>query len=111
MRSHPQALAAALACAASLALFAAAPAPRAQKLAANSAAASYSALEQEVIRELNLARTRPADYAAHLEELRALFSGRELRRPGRVALVTEEGPAALEEAIRFLRAARPLPPL
>ncbi|HEX8502954.1 MAG TPA: CAP domain-containing protein [Pyrinomonadaceae bacterium] len=74
-------------------------------------AAAAAALEQEVLQEINLARTRPAEYAAYLEQLRTRFDGREYRRPGRPGLMTAEGAAALEEAIGFLRAAKPLPPL
>jgi uncharacterized protein YkwD len=71
-------------------------------------AASYASLEQELIAEINLARTRPAEYAAYLEGLRPMFAGKEYRRPGKPALMTEEGAAPLEEAIKVLRAARPL---
>lgn len=93
-----------------------APAPRAdgaQTLPAARAAAAAAAdpLEQEVIGEINLARTRPAEYAAYLEQLRPYFSGKEYRRPGKPVLLTEEGMRALDEAISFLRAARPAPPL
>jgi uncharacterized protein YkwD len=64
-----------------------------------------------VLREINLVRTRPAEYAAHLEQLRTRFAGREYRRPGRPALQTAEGAVALEEAIRLLRASKPVPAL
>ena len=84
----------------------------AQSLAAANASASanpYSTLEQEVFKEINLARTRPGEYASFLEQLRPLFAGKEYRRPGKPALMTEEGAPALEEAIKFLRAAKPVP--
>jgi uncharacterized protein YkwD len=74
-------------------------------------AVSYAALEQDLLGEINLARARPAEYASYLEGLRPMFAGKEYRRPGRPALVTEEGAAALEEAIKFMRAARPAGPL
>jgi uncharacterized protein YkwD len=74
-------------------------------------AASYVALEQELAAEINLARTRPAEYAGYLEALRPMFSGKEYRRRGKPALMTEEGAAALEEAVKYLRAARPVEPL
>ena len=73
--------------------------------------ASFTTLEQEVLSEINFARTSPAQYAEHLERMRPMFAGKELRRPGKPSLLTQEGAAALEEAIRFLRAAKPLPPL
>ncbi|HYH85880.1 MAG TPA: CAP domain-containing protein [Pyrinomonadaceae bacterium] len=84
----------------------------AQKLAAVNASASvntYSTLEQEVLNEINLARTRPSEYAAFLEQLRPQFTGKEYRRPGKPVLLTEEGAPALEEAIKFLRGAKPIP--
>jgi uncharacterized protein YkwD len=70
-----------------------------------------AALEQEVFNEINLARTRPAEYAAYLEQLRPYFYGKEYRRPGMPGLLTQEGAQALDEAISFLRAARPAPAL
>lgn len=87
---------------------------RAQKLATSKASAKTDAfvpLEQDMVGEINLARTRPAEYAAYLEQLRPYFAGKEYRRPGKPALMTEEGTSALEEAIKFLRAAKPVPPL
>lgn len=82
---------------------------RAQKLAAVNIGSPT--LEQDVLGEINLARTRPGEYAAYLEQLRSYFSGKEYRRPGRPGLSTEEGAKALDEAISFLRAAKPAPAL
>ena len=73
--------------------------------------AAAAALEQEVLKEINLVRTRPAEYAAYLEQLRPYFKGKEYRRPGMPGLLTQEGAQALDEAISFLRAARPAPAL
>ncbi len=89
--------------------FAALQAPAQQLVTGN--AASFASLEQEVLQEINLARTAPARYADYLEQTRPLFVGKELRRPGQSSLLTQEGTVALEEAVRFLRAAKPLPPL
>ena len=86
------------------------PAASARQLAASKTAAT-DALEQEVLTEINLARTRPAEYATYLEQLRPYFRGKEYRRPGRAGIMTEEGARSLEEAISFLRAAKPVPPL
>ena len=63
------------------------------------------------MQEINLARTRPAEYAAYLEQLRSRYVGNEYRYPGRSGFVTAEGVRALEEAIGFLRAAKPIPAL
>jgi uncharacterized protein YkwD len=71
-------------------------------------ASAAATLEPEIVTELNLARTRPAEYATYLEQLRPLFSGKEYTPPGRTTLLTQEGVPALEEAISFLRAAKPV---
>lgn len=70
-----------------------------------------SASGQAVIRELNLARQNPALYATFVQELRSRMNGSLLVLPGHTRIRTKEGTAALDEAIRFLQSARPLPPL
>ena len=70
---------------------------------------SKTVTPEDVLRELNLARQNPARYAAVLEQLRPLYNGKYLIKPGRVRLVTKEGFRAVEEAIRFLKTARPVP--
>lgn len=70
-----------------------------------------SPLENEIIAEINLARAQPQAYASYLEELKRYYVGNQIRRPGKPAEATVEGVAALDEAIQFLRVARPLPPL
>lgn len=67
-----------------------------------------SSLEQGVVTEINLARTNPSGYAEHLIALRPYFNGRRFERPGKVAIITKEGVAAVDEAIRFLRATKPI---
>jgi uncharacterized protein YkwD len=64
-----------------------------------------------VLREINLARQNPAAYAAFVEELRVRFNGRYLVLPGQTRIYTREGLHAVDEAIRFLRSAKPLQPL
>lgn len=64
-----------------------------------------------IVREMNLARQNPAQYASFIEELRTNFQGNLLLLPGRVPLRTKEGTRALEEAIHFLRNASPQAPL
>ena len=44
------------------------------------AVGNLSSLETEVLQEMNLARTQPKAYAAHLKELRRYFRGRSNRR-------------------------------
>ncbi|MBK8573909.1 MAG: CAP domain-containing protein [Holophagaceae bacterium] len=70
-----------------------------------------TAFERAVVQEMSDARVSPRAYARHLRELRDAFEGTLWRRPGRVPLRTEEGVAALDEAIAFLEAARPVGPL
>lgn len=69
-----------------------------------------SPMERELLAEMNLARTRPGEYAAHLERLKPFYKGNVYAPPGGGSFSTREGWAAVEEAIRFLRAARPLAP-
>ena len=71
---------------------------------------ALSAFENELVQEINLARTRPQEYAAHLEQLRSFYKGNTFQLPGRPGLTTQEGAAALEEAISALRQAQPLSP-
>jgi uncharacterized protein YkwD len=71
----------------------------------------FRELEQEVVKELNTARTTPRSYASHLKDMRRYFYGKELRRPGEIAVLTKEGDAAVVEAIRFLKKVKPIPPL
>jgi hypothetical protein len=74
------------------------------------AAPSYlSALEGQVLDELNRVRVDPKGYAKKLTELRRYYNGRLLELPGQVPLLTMEGPRALDEATRALRACRPAP--
>jgi uncharacterized protein YkwD len=71
-----------------------------------------SPLEREIIDEINLARTNPQKYISFLEEYRSYYKGNSLTLPGsKSALVTNEGLAAVEEAINYLRAQKPLPAL
>jgi uncharacterized protein YkwD len=72
---------------------------------------SWSALERGILKEINFARTEPKTYASLLEARRRYYHGGLLRRPGQVPLRVQEGVAALEEAIRFLRRQRAAPRL
>ena len=69
-----------------------------------------SALEYSVLQELNLARTNPQTYARILEDYRSQFQGRLVKRPGKIDLMTSEGTAAVDEAIRELKARKPMSP-
>lgn len=63
--------------------------------------------EQELLNEINHVRANPGQYASYLEKLKPLFVGKVYKR----TLKTEEGWVAVEDAIAFLRAAKPQPPL
>jgi uncharacterized protein YkwD len=68
-----------------------------------------AAIEQDILAELNLARTQPAQYAGKLRAFRALFQGKNYRKPGsNMLMVTQEGVAAVDEAIAFLERQAPL---
>lgn len=79
-----------------------------------SALALYAAtsLERMIQQELNVVRTNPAAYVEHLKHYRALFQGRSYRQPGTEQLIhTEEGIAAIDEAIAVLQRQQPVPAL
>jgi len=82
------------------------PAPRAAaRLADNT-------LEQQVLAEINRARTDPARYAAYLESTIPYYNDKMFRRPEDVStLRTREGVPAVREAIKVLRGLRPMPAL
>jgi uncharacterized protein YkwD len=85
---------------------------RAPQPATPTASACCRALERNVLDELNRARTDPGRFAAELEARLPHFRGNIYRRPGAdVGVRTAEGAAAVREAVRVLRATRPLPPL
>jgi uncharacterized protein YkwD len=73
--------------------------------------AALVALERGVVEEMNLARRDPVGYAAIIEQRLRYYDGNLLRLPGRVPLLTDEGPAAVREAVRALRAMHPVPAL
>ncbi|MBC9031419.1 CAP domain-containing protein [Sphingomonas sp. JC676] len=71
-----------------------------------------TALERDVIAQINFARTQPREYAEWLREYRARFRGKVVRYPGNPSgLLTKEGTRAVDEAIDFLERQTPLPPI
>ncbi|MEM9540822.1 MAG: pre-peptidase C-terminal domain-containing protein [Cyanobacteria bacterium P01_E01_bin.42] len=72
--------------------------------------ADFSTLELAIINEMNRARTNPNSYADWLERQRRFFNGNILNLPGEDPVETQEGTAALDEAILYLRSLRPLFP-
>ena len=81
-------------------------------LLASTCAAAPGGIAQQMLAETNLARTAPQRYAGYLRALRRQFRGNEYLMPGSSDLVlTTEGVAALDEAVRFLEKQAPLPAL
>lgn len=66
-------------------------------------------IETAIVEETNRLRSNPQAYAAELAELRQYFKGNLLKLPGYPALETQEGVAAVDEAIRALQATAPRP--
>lgn len=76
------------------------------------AAALDEALAKQVLSEINLARSQPSSYAGFLREFRSRFQGKLYELPGSTTRVrTNEGVAAVDEAIRYLTRQKPLQPL
>src|SRR5437870_7436032 len=67
--------------------------------------------EQDLLNEINQARAHPEVYASYLEKLRPLFNGKEYKASEREVFTTQEGWSAVDEAIKFLRVAKPIGPL
>jgi uncharacterized protein YkwD len=66
--------------------------------------------ERDLLNEINQVRAQPQVYAKYLEDLKPRFSGKQYKT-GTLSVTTEEGWSAVEEAIKFLRAAKPVGPL
>ena len=68
--------------------------------------------EQDLLNEINKARAEPQVYAGYLEKLKPQFKGKVYTPEGMDSgLETQEGWDAVEDAIRFLKAAKPVGPL
>ncbi len=77
----------------------------------NPALQSLSTYEKQLLDEINYARANPQEYVKALELFRRNFRGKEIHYPEGGVLATNEGVAALDDAINFLRKQNPLPPL
>ena len=72
------------------------------------AGTSMSEAERDLLNEINQARANPQVYATYLEKLKPLFKGKEYTPKGEIGLTTQEGWSAVEDAMKFLRAAKPV---
>jgi len=75
------------------------------------AASGLSQAESDLLSEINQARAHPGVYASYLERLKPLFIGKVYSPSGQEAYTTQEGWSAVEEAMKFLRAAKLQGPL
>jgi hypothetical protein len=82
-------------------------------LGATAAVAAQSRFEEGVFTELNRFRSDPAAYAEYLRDYRPRFEGKLLVSDddSEIDIMTREGVAAVDEAIRDLRREKPLPEL
>ena len=81
-------------------------------LVATTAQAAQVEFAKQMLAETNIARTQPRRYAGYIRDLRRQFQGKSFRTAGYEEMVlTTEGVAALDEAIRFLSRQAPLPAL
>ena len=83
---------------------------RADESAANPTV-SPTALEPEILSEINRVRTDPQGYARWLQEQQQYYDGIWLKLPGEKPVRTNKGRKALEEAIAILKNQQPLSPL
>ena len=68
-----------------------------------------SPLENEIVKEINFARKNPQKYASFLVQLKQYYVGKLIQRQGEATIITNEGVSAVDEAIRFLNAAKSIP--
>jgi hypothetical protein len=75
-------------------------------------AADYSRLAREVVAEMNLLRSNPSGYAEHyIKPRRRFYKGNEYEVSPRLMLLTEEGVSAVDDCLKALAKARPVPAL
>lgn len=63
--------------------------------------------EKGVIYEMNKVRTNPKLYVEYIKRERSFYSSNRIERPGQVAVLTQEGVAAVDECIAALQKAQP----
>jgi uncharacterized protein YkwD len=73
-------------------------------------APALSQAEKDLLNEINQARANPPLYAGYLEKLKPRFKGKQYTTET-LDVETQEGWAAVENAINFMRTAKPVGPL
>jgi len=68
-------------------------------------------LEQDLLDEINLARTDPGSYMSYLKDLKRRYAGKRIHLEGNYVIHTKEGVRAVDEAYQDLRDTNPMPPL
>ncbi len=81
------------------------------KVAENPALKLLSSREKLLLDEINFARANPGEYLKALEAFKKNYRGKEIHYPEGGVLVTNEGVGALDDAIKFMRGVKPMPPL
>jgi len=76
----------------------------------NSSNSALSQDERDLLNEINQVRANPQAYVTYLENLKPFFKGKEYKT-ATLAVTTEEGWSAVEDAIKFLRTAKAIGPL
>lgn len=66
--------------------------------------------EQALLKEINEVRANPLKYISYLEEYKRGFRGNTAYLPNGQAITTNEGIAAVDDAIAFLKSLKKLPP-
>lgn len=88
------------------------PTKEPEKSTLNNNSSFLSNMENEVIEQLNFARSEPARYAQEvLIPMRKFYKNGFIEYPGEIRIITNEGISALEEAIEFMKDASPVGPL
>ena len=71
--------------------------------------AKYKTLNSEVFSEQNKVRADPTSYVKTLQAMLPLFTDKVYKEDGKIAITTQEGAAAVQEAIDYLGKATAAP--
>lgn len=72
---------------------------------------SLYTFEQSILNEMNAIRANPKSYVPYVEDYKKMFNGSIIHYPNGTLIQTNEGLAAVDEAIEFLKTAPSEPPL